>query len=122
MAIISNTLTLLVAIIHIYILVLESFLWTHPAYGRKSFRMTAEFAAQTKSLAANQGLYNGFLAAGLIWGLLHPVSEFGSQIKLFFLGCVFVAGVFGGLTVNKRIVMVQCVPAALAGLAVVYLG
>ncbi|KAK4171494.1 hypothetical protein QBC36DRAFT_339841 [Triangularia setosa] len=119
---ISSLLILVVAVIHIYILILESFLWTHPAYGRKSFRMTAEFAEQTKLLAANQGLYNGFLAAGLLWGLLHPVSQFATQVKLFFLGCVFVAGVFGGLTVNKRIVVVQCVPAALAGLAVVYLG
>ncbi|KAK4204653.1 hypothetical protein QBC40DRAFT_272669 [Triangularia verruculosa] len=122
MAIISNLLVLLVAIIHIYIFVLETFLWTHPAYGRKTFRTTAEFANQTKALAANQGLYNGFLAAGLIWGISHPVPEFASQLKLFFLGCVFVAGVFGGLTVSKRIVGVQCVPSALAALAVIYLG
>ncbi len=104
----------LVALIHIYIMTLEMFLWTKPR-GRKAFKLTAEFAEKTKTLAANQGLYNGFLAAGLIWGLVHPVAEFAAQIKLFFLACVIVAGLFGAATVNGRILVVQALPAVLAG-------
>jgi putative membrane protein len=76
--------------------------------------MTPEYAAQTRTLAANQGLYNGFIAAGLVWGLLHPVAEFATQIQLFFLGCVGIAGVFGGVTVNPRILFIQTVPAIVA--------
>ena len=102
----------LVAALHLYFLVLEMFLWTRP-FGRRTFGLTAEFAAASKSLAANQGLYNGFLAAGLVWGLVagDPV---GFQATLFFLACVIVAGVYGAATVNRRILFVQAVPAAIA--------
>jgi putative membrane protein len=106
-----------VAGLHAYILTLEMFLWTTPR-GRKAFGMKAEFAEMTKTLAANQGLYNGFLSAGLVWGLSHPDAGFGKQIQLFFLGCVLVAGTYGAATVKPRIFMVQGVP-ALVGLAAV---
>ncbi|KAF8861500.1 DUF1304-domain-containing protein [Acephala macrosclerotiorum] len=109
----------LIAILHIYILILEVFLWTKPR-GLKAFRLTPAFAEQTKVLAVNQGLYNGFLAAGLIWGLAHPVEEFGKQIQLFFCGCVLVAGIIGGATANKRIFLVQGVP-GLVGMVTVLL-
>lgn len=108
MSIIANVLVAAIALLHIYILVLEMFLWNTPR-GRKSFGTTPEFAAATKSLAANQGLYNGFLAAGLIWGLL--LGTEGNAIKVFFLGCVIVAGIFGALTANKRIFFIQALPA-----------
>ncbi|KAH8810976.1 integral membrane protein [Xylogone sp. PMI_703] len=111
----------LIAILHVYILILEMFLWTTPR-GRKAFGLTAEFATKTKSLAANQGLYNGFLAAGLFWGLLHPVEEFGKQIQIFFLLCVAVAGVVGAITAKPRIFFIQTVPASIAILAVVLVG
>jgi uncharacterized membrane protein len=116
----SRIATGLVAGLHGYILVLEMFLWNTPR-GRKTFKLTPEFAQQSASLAANMGLYNGFLAAGLVWGLVHPVEEFGAQIRTFFLGLVSVAGLFGGFTANKRIFAVQMAP-ALASLATVYLG
>ncbi|MEL4179719.1 DUF1304 domain-containing protein [Roseateles sp. PN1] len=113
---IANLLLALVALIHIYIVVLEMFLWEKPL-GRKVFRTTPEFAAASKVLAANQGLYNGFLVAGLIWGLsLGAVA--GQPVQLFFLGCVLVAGLYGALTVGKKILFVQAVPAALAIAAV----
>ena len=112
---IATLLVALVAAIHVYILVLEMFLWTTP-YGRKVFGNTRELAAATKVLAANQGLYNGFLAAGLIWGL--GLGAAGHAVVFFFLGCVFVAGVYGAITVSKRIFFVQSVPAALAAAAV----
>lgn len=116
MSVFSAAATGLVASLHGYIFVLETFLWTSPR-SLKAFRMKPDYAEQTKRLAANQGLYNGFLAAGLVWGLLHPVPEFSKQIQLFFLGCVSVAGIFGGATVNKKILFIQTVPAALtAGL------
>ena len=99
----------LVAAIHLYILYLEMVLWDTPR-GRATFGLTPEMAAATKTLAANQGLYNGFLAAGLIWGLV--TSNQG--VMIFFLLCVAVAGVYGALTVNRRIVFVQTVPALLA--------
>lgn len=99
----------LVAAIHVYILVLEMFLWTKP-YGRRAFGTTREFAEQTATLAANQGLYNGFLAAGLIWGLVSGETA----VSVFFCACVVVAGIYGALTVNKRILFVQTVPAAVA--------
>jgi putative membrane protein len=86
------------------------FLWTNP-FGLRTFHLTPEFAERSKNLAANQGLYNGFLAAGLIWGLLSPN---GLEIKIFFLACVIVAGVFGALTVSRRILFVQALPAVLA--------
>jgi putative membrane protein len=100
----------LIALLHFYFLVLEMFLWTRPA-GRRAFGLTAEFAAQTKVLAANQGLYNGFLAAGLIWGL--SLGADGTAVKLFFLGCVLVAGLFGGLTASRKILWIQAAPALL---------
>lgn len=108
---IANVLTALVALIHLYIVVLEMFLWDTPR-GRKAFGMTAEFAGATKVLAANQGLYNGFLAAGLIWGLW--LGEAGFAVKAFFLACVLVAGLFGAATASRKILYVQALPAALA--------
>lgn len=108
----------LIAGLHSYILVLETFLWTSPR-ALRIFKTKPEFAAQTKTMAANQGVYNGFLAAGLAWGLLHPVPGFAKQIQLFFLGCVSVAGIFGGVTANKKIALIQALPAAItAGLVV----
>lgn len=101
----------LVAVLHIYFLVLEMFLWDKP-YGLKTFRLTPEFAKASKSLAANQGLYNGFLAAGLIWGLW--LGAAGLDVKLFFLFCVVAAGVYGGISVNRRILLVQALPAIVA--------
>ncbi|CZR53608.1 uncharacterized protein PAC_03488 [Phialocephala subalpina] len=118
MSLLSAISVFLVAVLHIYILILEAFLWTKPR-GLKAFRLTPAFAEQTKVLAANQGLYNGFLAAGLFWGLAHPAVEFGKQIQLFFCGCVLVAGVVGGATANKRIFFVQGVP-GLIGMAAVW--
>lgn len=108
---IATILIALVALEHVYILVLEMFFWDHPR-GRKAFGMTEEFARSTKVLAANQGLYNGFLAAGLFWGL--ALGSAGGAIKAFFLICVIVAGVFGAATANRRILFVQALPAALA--------
>lgn len=107
----ANFVVLLVALLHVYILVLEMFLWDKPR-GRKAFGMTPEQAAQTKVLAANQGLYNGFLAAGLFWGL--SLGAAGLGVKVFFLVCVLVAGLFGAATANRRILFVQAMPAALA--------
>lgn len=100
----------IVALIHLYILVLEMFLWEKSA-GLRTFGLTKEFAAASRVLAANQGLYNGFLAAGLIWGLF--AGDIG--VMRFFLGCVLVAGVYGAITANSRILWVQAAPAA-AGL------
>ncbi|HEU0082830.1 MAG TPA: DUF1304 domain-containing protein [Bradyrhizobium sp.] len=110
---IANSLVALVAALHGYFLVLEMFLWTRPL-GLKTFRNTPEKARESAVLAANQGLYNGFLAAGLVWGLLHAAPAFAWQIKVFFLLCVIVAGVYGAATVSKRILVVQAAPAALA--------
>ena len=101
----------LVAALHLYFLVLEMFLWDKPL-GLRTFRMTPEYAKASKTLAANQGLYNGFLVAGLAWGL--ALGAAGDPIKMFFLGCVIVAGVFGALTVSRRILWVQALPGALA--------
>ncbi|MHA7966816.1 DUF1304 domain-containing protein [Paenibacillus sp. CAU 1782] len=103
----------LVAIEHVYILVLEMFLWTKPR-GRKAFGLTPEQAEATKSMAGNQGLYNGFLAAGLLWGLIHPNDAFGYQLQLFFLGCVLVAALYGGLTTKRSILVMQGLPALIA--------
>ncbi|KAM5346412.1 hypothetical protein ACJ41O_009417 [Fusarium nematophilum] len=111
MGILGSVATGAVGALHGYILVLEMFLWTTPR-GRKAFRLTPEFAEQTKTLAANQGLYNGFLSAGLLWGLVHPDAEFAKQLRLFFLGCVATAGVYGSLTANRRILYIQAIPAA----------
>jgi putative membrane protein len=112
---IANLLVALVALLHVGFLVLEMFMWTTP-FGLKTFNMTPEVAASSKVLAANQGLYNGFLAAGLVWGLL--AKENGTAIKFFFLGCVIVAGLFGAATAKPSILLVQALPAALALLAV----
>jgi len=109
MSVIATVLTLLVALLHLYFLVLEMFLWTRPL-GLKTFRNTREKAEATRVLAANQGLYNGFLAAGLLYGLATGSREFG----LFFLACVVVAGVYGAMTVSRRIFFVQALPALLA--------
>lgn len=109
MIIVANVLVALVALIHVYIMVLEMFLWTTPR-GLAAFGLTPSFAAETRSLAANQGLYNGFLAAGLLWGLIADLTS----AKVFFLICVAVAGLYGAATVNKRILYIQLAPAALA--------
>ena len=108
---IANVLVALVAIEHIYILVLEMFLWTKPA-GLRAFGLTPEFAQETAVLAANQGLYNGFLAAGLVWGLMLKDEGFG--VRIFFLACVIVAGIFGGITAKPSILFIQAGPAAIA--------
>jgi putative membrane protein len=113
MIVIANIMVALVAALHVYFLALEMFFWTRPL-GLKTFRNTPEKAADSAVLAANQGLYNGFLAAGLVWGLLQAVPAFAFQIKIFFLLCVVVAGVYGAATVSRRILMVQATPAAIA--------
>jgi putative membrane protein len=115
---IGSILTGVVAAIHVYILILEMFLWDTER-GRKAFGMTPEFSKSTKVLAANQGLYNGFLAAGLIWGIW--LGEAGDPVKIFFLACVAVAGIYGAATVGMRILMVQTIPAIIALVAVVYM-
>lgn len=106
----------LIAILHVYILVLEMFLWDKP-YGLKAFGNTLEKAQLTKVLAQNQGLYNGFLAAGLFWSLIAP-EAYAIALANFFLVCVLVAGIYGGLTASKKIIYIQAVPALLALLAV----
>ena len=116
MILIANILVALVAALHAYFLILEMFLWDK-SLGLKTFRNTAEKAETTKVLAANQGLYNGFLAAGLVWGLIHGNPAFAFQIKVFFLLCVIVAGAYGAATVSIRILMVQALPAAIALIA-----
>ena len=115
LATIANVFVALMALLHVYILVLEMFLWT-TRRGRRAFGTTAEFAEASKVLAANQGLYNGFLAAGLAWGLW--LGAEGHGVKLFFLGCILVAGVYGGLTATRKILFIQAIPAAI-GIALV---
>lgn len=107
----------LIALLHIYILVLEMFLWDKPA-GQRAFGMSAEKAKATKVLGANQGLYNGFLAAGLLWGLWLG-GDFGRQVQVFFLLCVLAAGVFGAMTASRKILFIQAVPAVI-GLLLVF--
>lgn len=107
----ADLLTGLVALLHLYILVLEMFLWDKP-YGRRVFGLTPEFAAASKVLAANQGLYNGFLAAGLLWGLW--LGAAGAPVRIFFLLCVVAAGLFGGFTASRKILWVQALPGAVA--------
>ncbi|HEY1537739.1 MAG TPA: DUF1304 domain-containing protein [Polyangiaceae bacterium] len=109
MPVVADVVVLLVLLLHVYILVLEMFLWDKPA-GLRAFGLSAEFARASKTLAANQGLYNGFLAAGLGWGLSLGVN--GLSVKIFFLGCVLVAGVYGSLTANRKILFIQALPAA----------
>ena len=113
MFLLSNMLVLLVALLHIGFLVLEMFLWTHPI-GMKVFRNTPEKAQMTRVLAANQGLYNGFLAAGLVWSQLVYSAFFAFDIKIFFLSCVVLAALFGTATVSRRILYVQGLPAIIA--------
>jgi putative membrane protein len=105
----ANIVVLVVALLHVYILVLEMFWWDKPR-GLKAFGTTPEFARDSKVLAANQGLYNGFLAAGLFWGV--AMGDAGFSIKVFFLACVLIAGIYGAATANKRILFVQALPAA----------
>ncbi len=107
----ADILIAVVLLIHVYIVILEMVMWEKPA-GRKAFCLTPEFARATRVLAANQGLYNGFLVAGLAWGLISGAAGF--QIKLFFLACVLVAGLFGAATASRKILYVQALPAALA--------
>jgi putative membrane protein len=114
---IANIVVGLIALLHVYILVLEMFLWDKPA-GLRAFGQTREAASATKVLAANQGLYNGFLAAGLFWGL--GLGANGTGVKVFFLCCVLVAGLYGAATASRKILFVQAVPAAI-GLALLLL-
>jgi putative membrane protein len=117
---IGAILTALVALIHFYIVWLEMFAWEAPA-GRKAFGTTPEFAAQSKVLAANQGLYNGFLAVGLVLGLWLGINSDGRTLVLYLLACVAVAGLYGAATAGRKILFIQTVPAALA-LAAVLMG
>lgn len=113
MYLLSNILVGIVALLHIGFLVLEMFYWNHPI-GRKRFGLTPEFAKESATLAANQGLYNGFLAAGLIWGILIN----STSVKIFFLLCVLIAGIFGGFTSRRTILYIQALPALLTLIAV----
>jgi len=117
MTIVANAVVILVALLHVYFLVLEMFLWDKPA-GLKAFGQSKEKAEATKVLAANQGLYNGFLAAGLLLGVV--LGDSGAYFKLFFLSCVIVAGVYGALTASRKILFIQALP-ALIGLILVIL-
>ena len=116
MNVVANILVGLVALIHVYIVVLEMFLWTSPR-ARAAFGNTEEFAKESATLAANQGLYNGFLAAALVWGLI-ATDPTGFQFKVYGLACVIVAGLYGAATASKRILFVQVVPGTLALIAV----
>ena len=110
---VANILVGIVAVLHIGFLVLEMFLWDHPV-GRRSFKMTPEYSKESATLAANQGLYNGFLAAGLIWGLV--IGD--AAVKIFFLLCVLIAGIYGGFTAKRSILYMQALPALFALVAV----
>ena len=109
MSLAADVVVAVIALLHVYILVLEMFLWTKPA-GLRAFGQTLEAATASKVLAANQGLYNGFLAAGLFWGL--SLGAAGGPLKVFFLACVLVAGLYGAATANRKILFIQAVPAA----------
>jgi len=117
MTILANALVAIVALLHLGFLALEMFFWDHP-FGRKRFRMTPEYSKASASLAANQGLYNGFLAVGLVWGLVTGETS----IKIFFLLCVVIAGVYGGLTTRRTILYIQALPGLLAMIAVFLAG
>lgn len=106
----NKALLIMIALQHFGFLVLEMFLWTKPQ-GMKVFRMSAEQAKATAVLAANQGLYNGFLAVGLVWAVIHSDPMIASQLAVFFAGCVLVAGIYGAYSVNKRIFFIQGLPA-----------
>jgi putative membrane protein len=112
MTVLAQILVGVVAALHLGFLALEMFLWNTPS-GRATFGTTPEFAAESAALAANQGLYNGFLAAGLVWGLI-AADPVGFQAKVFFLVCVIIAGLYGATTVSRRILYIQAVPALLA--------
>ncbi len=118
MPLVANILVAIVALLHVGFLVIEMFFWNTP-FGHRSFNLTPDFAAQSAVLAANQGLYNGFLAAGLVWSLVAP-KTMAFALKVFFLGCVIVAGVFGAATAKTSILFIQALPAAVA-LACVFL-
>ncbi|MDN4500828.1 DUF1304 domain-containing protein [Alteromonadaceae bacterium BrNp21-10] len=109
MAAIITTLIVIIAMLHLYFLILEMFLWDKPA-GMRAFKLSLEHAQRTKAMAANQGLYNGFLSAGLLWGLI----DYQHNVLVFFLSCVSIAGVFGALTVSKKIFYIQALPAIIA--------
>ena len=113
MLLVANLLIVIVALLHVGFLALEMFFWDHPV-GRKRFGLTPEFSKASATLAANQGLYNGFLAAGLIWGLITG----DTSIKIFFLVCVLIAGIYGGFTARRTILYIQALPALLALIAV----
>jgi len=117
MSLLANVVVGIVALIHVYILVLEMFLWDKPV-GLRAFGQTQAAATASKVLAANQGLYNGFLAAGLLWGL--SLGAQGTAVKVFFLGCVLVAGLYGAATASRKILFVQALPAAV-GLGLLFL-
>lgn len=116
MRVAADVLVALVALVHVYILILEMCLWTRPP-GLRAFGLEPDFARATTAMAANQGLYNGFLAAGLVWGLVAG-GDLRVPVLTFFLLCVVVAGLYGAVTVSRRILLVQSVPAALALAAV----
>jgi putative membrane protein len=118
MSTLANIVIAIIALMHVWFLILEMFLWDKPT-GLRAFGITPEFATQSKVLAANQGLYNGFLSAGLVWGLILGNGA-GMHVKIFFLGCVLVAGLYGGLTATRKVLWVQAAPAAV-GLACVLL-
>jgi putative membrane protein len=120
MVILIKLLAGLIALEHLYFLVLEMFLWTSPR-ALKSFGSSLEFAQATRTLAGNQGLYNGFLAAGLVWGLFHPDLKVAYQILVFFLVCVLVAGVYGGVTAKRSILWIQGLPALITLVALAFL-
>jgi putative membrane protein len=113
----AQAVVVLVALLHFYFLVLEMFLWTGPV-GRRTFHMTEEFARASATLAGNQGLYNGFVGAALVWGVV--LGPAGVGVRLFALGCVVVAGLYGAVTINKRILYVQAGP-GLVGLVLTWL-
>ena len=117
MKVLANVLVGVVAALHVYFLILEAFLWDTP-YGHKTFDLKPDFAKASKALAANQGLYNGFLAAGLVWGLV--LGDAGDAIKIFFLACVVIAGVVGAAIVNRKILFIQALPAAVALLLLLF--
>lgn len=117
----AQVLTALIGLLHFYILVLEMFLWQTDR-GLAAFSMTAEQAALTATLAANQGLYNGFIGAGLLWGAFHPDARIARQLRFFFLGCVMVAGVYGAATVKISILYIQTIPALVALIVVALAG
>jgi len=110
MNILINALIILIALLHLWFLILEMFLWNKPI-GMKTFHLSADFAKASANLAANQGLYNGFLSAGLMWSVLTTNAEQAIQLKIFFLCCVAIAGIYGAVSVNRRIFFIQGLPA-----------